>query len=83
MTYVRCIIALAGTDFLKRVFGGDGVMETWDRQGRILLTGRLKEHAGIKKEVTIVGAMDCIENQWQRIDRLPDWRCMGRGASLV
>ena len=45
----------------KRVFGGEGSMETWDKQGRILLPESLKKHAGITREVAIVGAVDCIE----------------------
>ena len=36
-------------------------METWDKQGRILLPESLKKHAGITREVAIVGAVDCIE----------------------
>jgi len=45
----------------KRIFGGEGAMETWDKQGRIILPDGLKQYAGIDKAVTIVGAMDCIE----------------------
>ena len=45
----------------KRIFGGEGALEPWDKQGRVLLPESLKEYAGIKKEVTIVGAVDCIE----------------------
>lgn len=45
----------------KRIFGGEGAMETWDKQGRIILPDGLKEYAAIDKAVCIVGAMDCIE----------------------
>ena len=45
----------------KRVFGGEGAMESWDKQGRILLPEGLKAFAGIRKDVTIVGAVDCFE----------------------
>jgi MraZ protein len=48
----------------KRVFGGEGALEEWDKQGRILLPESLRIYAGIQKEVTIVGAVDCIEI-WQ------------------
>ena len=45
----------------KRTFGGEGAMESWDKQGRILLPEGLKAFAGITKDVTIVGAVDCFE----------------------
>ena len=45
----------------KRIFGGEGAMESWDRQGRILLAEALRLHAGITREVVIVGAVDCFE----------------------
>jgi MraZ protein len=45
----------------KRIFGGEGAMESLDKQGRILLSDGLKNYAGITKEVTIVGAVDSIE----------------------
>jgi len=45
----------------KRFFGGEGALETWDKQGRIILPEGLKAYAGIGKETTIVGTMDCFE----------------------
>ena len=45
----------------KRIFGGEGGMEAWDKHGRITLPEGLKAYAEIDKEVTIVGAVDCIE----------------------
>jgi len=45
----------------KRIFGGEGAMEAWDKQGRIMLPDTLKAYAGISREITIVGAMDCFE----------------------
>ena len=45
----------------KRIFGGEGAMESWDKQGRVLLSDGLKAHAGIARDVTIVGAVDCFE----------------------
>jgi len=45
----------------KRIFGGEGAMQPWDKQGRILLPDNLKDYAGITREVNIVGALDCIE----------------------
>jgi len=45
----------------KRMFGGEGAMESWDKQGRIILPDALKAYAGIMKDVMIVGAIDYFE----------------------
>jgi MraZ protein len=46
---------------LKRYFLGSAVECPIDRQGRILLTQALREHAGIRGEVVWVGQIEKIE----------------------
>ena len=46
--------------FARFMFGG-AVEYELDKQGRILLTGHLREYAGIKKELIIVGVGTRIE----------------------
>jgi len=45
----------------KRMFGGEGAMESWDKQGRIIIPEGLKAYAGIRKDVIIVGTVDSFE----------------------
>ena len=45
----------------KRMFGGEGAMESWDKQGRIIIPDGLKAYAGIRKDVAIVGTVDSFE----------------------
>ena len=47
-------------DFLRMLFAGASECEP-DKQGRILLPQRLREHAGIEKEVVIIGVMSRME----------------------
>ena len=45
----------------QRLFFSKSSHVACDKQGRIIIPQKLKEHAGLKKEVTIVGVMDRIE----------------------
>jgi len=47
-------------DFLRMLFAGACECEP-DKQGRILLPQRLREHAGIEKEVVVIGVMSRME----------------------
>ena len=45
----------------KRALGSSAVVVVPDKQGRIRLPEFLREHAAIRKDVTIVGVVDAIE----------------------
>ncbi len=45
----------------KRAFGSSATVAVPDAQGRIRLPDFLRAHAGIEKDVTIVGVVDSIE----------------------
>lgn len=62
---------LGGTDaraFKRLFFASAGDAEP-DRQGRVLLPQHLREHAGIDREVVIIGVSDRVEiwarDQWE------------------
>ena len=46
---------------LLRMFSSGAVNCETDKQGRILLPAHLREHAGIEKEVMIIGAISRVE----------------------
>ena len=50
----------AARDF-KRALGSNAAIVVPDRLGRILIPDFLREHAGIDRDVAIVGAVDSIE----------------------
>ena len=45
----------------KRFLFGSAAEVEFDRTGRILIPGTLREYAGLKKEVTVIGTGDSIE----------------------
>jgi MraZ protein len=45
----------------KRQIFGSAEDATFDRQGRIAIPGHLREHAGLAKEVVVIGVGDLIE----------------------
>lgn len=45
----------------KRAFGSGAAVVVPDAQGRIRLPEFLREYAGIRKDVTVVGAVDAVE----------------------
>ena len=45
----------------KRFLFGSAAEVEFDRTGRILIPGTLREYAGLKKEVTVLGTGDSIE----------------------
>jgi MraZ protein len=49
----------------RRDFYGNAFPEKKDAQGRILLRGMLITHAGLRKDVLVIGAGDCLEI-WDR-----------------
>jgi MraZ protein len=58
---------------LKRMLYGSATDTELDSAGRVMLTQRLMEHAGIGREVVIAGAGDCLElwdrSAWEAYDR--------------
>jgi len=50
----------AARDF-KRALGSRAVVVVPDRQGRIRLPDHLRKHAGIRRQVVVVGVVDAIE----------------------
>lgn len=46
---------------LLRIFASGAVTCEADKQGRILLPANLREHAGIEKEVMVIGAISRVE----------------------
>ena len=57
---------------LQRFVGANAEDVVFDKQGRILIPLRLREYAGIKKEVVIVGAITHAEiwdkEEWQKME---------------
>ena len=58
---------------LKRMLYGNATDTELDSAGRVMLTPRQLEHAGIDREVVITGAGDCLElwdrSAWEDYDR--------------
>jgi MraZ protein len=58
---------------LKRMFHAFATDTELDSAGRVMLTPRLLEHAGISREVVVTGAGDCLElwdrSAWEAYDR--------------
>ena len=50
---------------LRRVLYGNALETELDSAGRVMLTPRFLEHAGIGREVVITGVGDCLE-LWDR-----------------
>lgn len=45
----------------RRAFSGQAFDVPRDNQGRILIPGKLLTHAGLKKDVVVVGTQECLE----------------------
>ena len=45
----------------KRFFLGSAVEGELDKQGRVLISSSLREHAGLEKEVVLAGVLDKVE----------------------
>ena len=71
---------------LKRFFHGNATETELDSAGRVMLTPRHLEHAGIDREVVITGAGDCLElwdrSAWEAYDRDLSQRAPDLTASL-
>ncbi|MGH2949389.1 MAG: division/cell wall cluster transcriptional repressor MraZ [Solirubrobacteraceae bacterium] len=71
---------------LKRMFYGSATDTELDSAGRVMLTPRHLEHAGIGREVVIAGAGDCLElwdrSGWEDYDRDLTRRAPDLTASL-
>lgn len=50
---------------MKRFFFGSAAELEFDKQGRVLIPGSLREHAGLQKDVVVVGTNDRVEI-WSR-----------------
>jgi len=50
---------------IRRAFFGRSFEVELDGQGRILVPGRLRQHAGLDGDVVVVGAAECLEI-WSR-----------------
>jgi len=59
--------------FQRLFFSKSSGLVTCDKQGRIIIPQHLKEHAGLEKEVVIVGVMDKIEvwdlGKWNKFEK--------------
>jgi MraZ protein len=71
---------------LKRLFHSSATDTELDSAGRVMLTPRHLEHAGIDREVVITGAGDCLElwdrSAWEAYDRDLSQRAPDLTASL-
>jgi MraZ protein len=71
---------------LKRMLYGNANDTELDTAGRVMLTPRQLEHAGIGREVVITGAGDCLElwdrSAWEAYDRDLSQRAPDLTASL-
>ena len=71
---------------LKRLFHSTATDTELDSAGRVMLTPRHLEHAGIDREVVITGAGDCLElwdrSAWEAYDRDLSQRAPDLTASL-
>jgi MraZ protein len=71
---------------LKRLFHGNATDTELDSAGRVMLTPRQLEHAGIGREVVITGAGDSLElwdrSAWEAYDRDLSQRAPDLTASL-
>jgi MraZ protein len=71
---------------LKRMLYGNANDTELDSAGRVMLTPRQLEHAGIGREVVITGAGDCLElwdrSAWEAYDRDLSQRAPDLTASL-
>jgi MraZ protein len=71
---------------LKRMFYGGASDTELDSAGRVMLTPKHLEHAGIDREVVVTGAGDCLElwarSAWEDYDRDLTHRASDLTASL-
>jgi transcriptional regulator MraZ len=71
---------------LKRLFHSNATETELDSAGRVMLTPRHLEHAGIDREVVVTGAGDCLElwdrSAWEAYDRDLSQRAPDLTASL-
>jgi MraZ protein len=71
---------------LKRLFHSTATDTELDSAGRVMLTPRQLEHAGIDREVVVTGAGDCLElwdrSAWEAYDRDLSQRAPDLTASL-
>ena len=68
---------------LKRYFHSNAQQVELDSAGRVMLTPRQLEHAGIERDVAVIGADDCLElwdpSTWEAYHR----DLSARGADLT
>ena len=71
---------------LKRMFHAYATDTELDSAGRVMLTPRHLEHAGISRDVVVTGAGDCLElwdrSSWEAYDRDLTARASDLTASL-
>jgi MraZ protein len=71
---------------LKRLFHSNAQHVELDSAGRVMLTQRLLDHAGIERDVVVTGAGDCLElwdrSTWEDYDRDLTARAPDLTASL-
>jgi len=71
---------------LKRMFHAYATDTELDTAGRVMLTPRHLEHAGISRDVVVTGAGDCLElwdrSSWEAYDRDLTARASDLTASL-
>ena len=63
---------------VKRYFNGGATIVEVDKQGRILIPADLRDHAGLEKNVSLVGTGSCVEiwdsDKWDEaaVDNIDD-----------
>ena len=70
-----------------RTFSADAHQATPDGQGRIMLPPRLREFAGLQREVVVNGALDHLEiwdtERWAAVNRGGEEQLAGEGYRLA
>jgi len=72
---------------LLRMFSSGAVNCETDKQGRILLPAHLREHAGIEKEVMVIGAISRVEiwdsTAWEKYNNDEDAMSLEEAAARL